>query len=98
MNDEIRNVVAFWSGILGMAAGILVKTSAVDEKRIGGPAVRDKTLENVTEDLFHRKVNPAVRRENQSILVFKAEDTCSHTKRRGGGLISAYTAPPRSST
>ena len=81
MNDEIQNVVAFGSRIFGMAAGVLIKSRAIDQKCIGRPAVGNQSFEDVPKHLFHRQINPAVGRKNQSVLVLETEDSLFHGDR-----------------
>ena len=65
-----------------MTAGVLIEPSAVDEKGVGRPAVGNQSFEDVAEDFFHRQIDAPVRREDQAVLVFQAEDPLFH--RTGG--------------
>src|SRR5438093_6156253 len=78
MHDQVFDIVALRRGILGMAPGVLIEARAVHEKRVRGPTVGDKPFENVAEDLLNGQVNPAVRRKDQAVFVFKAEDARLH--------------------
>ena len=99
VDDEVQDVVALRGRILRVAPGILVEPSPVDEERVGRPAVRDETLENVTQDLLHGQIDAPVRREDQAILVLEAEDSLLHgTGRHHGRVKTEYTPVSRCST
>ena len=87
MDDEIKNVVALGGGILRMAAGVLIKPSAVHQKGVGGPAVRNETFKNIPQHLLHRQIYPPVRRKDETVLILQTEDPSS----QGTGLQHACT-------
>jgi hypothetical protein len=74
VDDEIENVVALGGGILRMAACVLVKSSAIYQERVGGPAVRDETFKNISQHLLHRQIDPPVGRKNETVLILQTED------------------------
>ncbi len=78
VNDQIEDIVAFGSGIFGMASGVLIKSRSIDEKRVGRPTVGDQAFEDIPEHLLHRQINPAVRRKNQPVLIFEPENPLAH--------------------
>ena len=78
MDDEVQNVVALRRRILGMAAGVLIEPRAIDQERIRRPAVGNQSLKDLAKHLFHRQVNPAVRRENETVLILETENTLLH--------------------
>ncbi len=82
VDDEIENVVALGGGILRMAAGVLVKPSAVYQKGVGGPAVWNETFKNIPQHLLHRQIDSSVRRKNETVLILQTEDPSS----QGAGL------------
>ncbi len=85
VDDEIENVIALGGGILRMAAGVLVKPSAVYQKSVGGPAVRNETFKNIPQHLLHRQIDSSVRRKNETVLILQTEDPSS----QGAGLQHA---------
>ena len=57
-----------------MAAGVLIKPCTIDQKGVGRPAVRNKTFKNIPQHLLHRKIDPPVRRKNETVLILQTED------------------------
>src|SRR5512147_914327 len=99
MDDKVEDVVAFRRGVFRMAAGVLIETRAVDQKRIGRPAVGNQALEDIPEHLFHRQIDPAVRRKDQAVLILKAENPLFDGARINHDRVeSDYTPARRSST
>ena len=87
VDDEIENVVTFGGGIFRMAAGVLIKPSAVYQESVGGPAVWNESFKNIPKHLLHRQIDPSVRRKNETVLILQTEDPSS----QGSGLQHACT-------
>ena len=80
-----------------MAAGVLIKPRAVDEKRVGGPAVGNQAFEDISQHLLHRQIDPSVRRKNEPVLILQVRKSVVAWV---GAIIvddidSEYTGPSR---
>src|SRR6185295_9539299 len=74
VDDEIENVVTLGGGVFRMAAGVLIKPSAVHQESVGGPAVWNETFKNIPKHLLHRQIDASVRRKNETVLILQSED------------------------
>ena len=74
-----------------MAAGVLIKPGAVGQKRVGGPAIGNESLEDIAQDFFNGQVDAAVGREGEPIFALQAEYPFHHTSVSREVLLGEYT-------
>ena len=87
VDDELGDVVALGSGVLGMEAGVEVEPRAVLEEDVGVARPGDDLLEEVAGDVVGREAALAVEGAGQAVLVLEAEDPPLHVglSLTGGG-------------
>ena len=78
VDDEIGNVVALRSGVLGVEARVEVEPRPVFEEDVGVARSRDDLLEEVAGDVVGREPALAVEGTGQAVLVLEAEDAPLH--------------------
>src|SRR5262245_58250346 len=97
VDDEIGDIVALGSGILGMEACVEVEPRPVLQEDVGIARARDDLLEEVAGDVVGREAPLAVEGTGQAVLVFEAEDAALHVviSLTGAGAEGNYSGAPR---
>src|SRR5262247_608959 len=97
VDDEIGDVVALGSGVLGMEPRVEVEPRPVLQEDVGIARTRDDLLEEVAGDVVGREAPLAVEGAGQAVLVFEAEDATLHVgiSLTGAGAEGNYSEAPR---
>src|SRR5215831_6444469 len=78
VDDEVGDIVALGSGVLGMEARVEIEPRPVLQEDVGIARARDHLLEQVASDVVGRETPLAVEGAGQAVLVFEAEDSTLH--------------------
>ena len=60
MHHQLENIIALGSGILGVTAGILIKSGPIREEGIGRPTIRNQSFKNIAQDFFNGQIHPTI--------------------------------------
>src|SRR5262249_9622189 len=74
VDDEVRDVVALRSRVLGVEPGVEVQTSAVLQEDVGVAGAGNDLLEEIARDVVRRQTALAVQRAGEAVLVLESED------------------------
>ncbi len=78
VDDEVGDVIALRSRVLGMEARVEIEPRPVLEEDIGVARPGNDLLEQVARDVVGRETPLAVERARQAVLVLQAEDAAFH--------------------
>jgi hypothetical protein len=78
MDEELENIITFWSSVFRMTAGVLIKSGTVGQERIGRPAIGNEALEDIAKDFLNRQIHSPIGRKRKTVFTLKPINSFHH--------------------